>query len=89
MQHLDAIDRALDFLDKLERLGKQLKKAEEQERIFLSRMLEMEAEDKVSTKEYTQLQQQSINLQNMIDKWRPVYQERMEVVKAVTKAKKK
>ena len=34
MSDTDAIDRALEFLDKLERLGEQLKKAEKQEKIF-------------------------------------------------------
>ncbi len=87
MSDTDAIDRALEFLDKLERLGEQLKKAEKQEKIFLATMLEMKDENKTDTKEYAGLQQQSIDLQNMIDKWRPIYHERLEMVKEVKKAK--
>lgn len=49
MSDTDAIDRALDFLDKLERLGEQLKKAEKQEKIFLAKMLEMKDENKTDT----------------------------------------
>ena len=85
----DAVDRALEFLDKLERLGEQLKKAEKQQNIFLAAMLELKREEKVNTEEYAQLQQQSVDLQNMIDKWRPIYQERLEMVKEVKKAKAK
>lgn len=39
MSDTDAIDRALEFLDKLERLGEQLKKQKNKKRFFLPKCL--------------------------------------------------
>lgn len=83
------IDRALAFMEQLEKLGSQLEKADEQQKLMLQRMLIMSQEDKTGTKEYHELEQQSKNLQTMIDKWRPIYKERLKMVKEAKEAAKR
>ena len=83
------IDRALAFKEQLEKLGTQLEKADEQQKLMLQRMLIMSQEDKTETKEYLELEQQSKNLQTMIDKWRPIYKERLKMVKEAKEAAKR
>ena len=83
------IDRALAFMEQLEKLGSQLEKADEQQKLMLQRMLIMSKEDKTETKEYHELEQQSKNLQTMIDKWRPIYKERLKMVKDAKDAAKR
>lgn len=83
------IDRALAFMEQLEKLGSQLEKADEQQKLMLQRMLTMSQEDKTETKEYHELEQQSKNLQTMIDKWRPIYKERLKMVKEAKDAAKR
>ena len=39
--------------------------------------------------EYAELSQKSKSLQDIIDKWRPIYLERMEMVKSVSIQKRK
>lgn len=56
---------------------------------MLQRMLIMSQEDKTETKEYHELEQQSKNLQTMIDKWRPIYKERLKMVKEAKEAAKR
>lgn len=82
------IDRALAFMEQLEKLGSQLEKADEQQKLMLQHMLIMSQEDKTETKEYHELEQQSKNLQTMIDKWRPIYKERLKMVKEAKEAAK-
>ena len=83
------IDRALASMEQLEKLGSQLEKADEQQKLMLQRMLIMSKEDKTETKEYHELEQQSKNLQTMIDKWRPIYKERLKMVKEAKEAAKR
>ena len=83
------IDRALAFMEQLEKLGSQLEKADAQQKLMLQRMLIMSQEDKTETKEYHELEQQSKNLQTMIDKWRPIYKERLKMVKEAKEAAKR
>lgn len=83
------IDRALAFMEQLEKLGSQLEKANEQQKLMLQRMLIMSQEDKTETKKYHELEQQSKNLQTMIDKWRPIYKERLKMVKEAKEAAKR
>ena len=83
------IDRALAFMEQLEKLGSQLERADEQQKLMLQRMLIMSKEDKTETKEYHELEQQSKNLQTMIDKWRPIYKERLKMVKEAKEAAKR
>ena len=72
MEKENHIDRALAFMESLERLSAQLKKADEQQKLMLQQML---------TK--------SQDLQAMINKWRPIYEERLKMVKEAQKAAKK
>lgn len=83
------IDRALAFMEQLEKLGSQLEKADEQQKLMLQRMLIMSQEGKTETKEYHELEQQSKNLQTMIDKWQPIYKERLKMVKEAKEAAKR
>lgn len=83
MEEQNHIDKALAFMESLERLGDQLKAAEEHQKLLLARMLDLKKSEETDTDEYAQLSQQSKGLQDMIDKWRPVYQERLEMVKSV------
>ena len=88
MEEQNHIDKALAFIESLEKLGNQLKAAEEHQKHLLARMLELKTENLLDSEEYGQLAQQSKSLQDIIDKWRPIYLERMEMVKGVQKRKR-
>ena len=83
MEEQNHIDKALAFMESLEKLGNQLKTAEEHQKHLLARMLELKKENLLDSEEYGQLAQQSKSLQDIIDKWRPIYLERMDMVKGV------
>ena len=76
MEEQNHIDKALAFMESLERLHNQLKAAEEQQKLLLAHLLDLKKS------------QQSKNLQDIIDKWRPIYLERMEMVKDVQNKKR-
>ncbi|GAB6983014.1 hypothetical protein [Prevotella dentasini] len=78
----DHIDRALQFTESLEKLGNQLRQADAQQQLLLSRMLEMSRNSLTDTAEYRELGQRSRNLQAMIDKWRPVYEKRLALARS-------
>ncbi len=80
----DHIDRAQKFLDSLQRLGTQLKAAEDQQKIYLSRMLDLKKDGQTESEEYADLDSKSKSLQEIIDKYRPIYLERMDMVKQVS-----
>ena len=82
MEQQTHIDKALAFMESLEKLGSQLKAAEEQQKHFIARMLELKKANQTESDEYAELSQKS--LQDIIDKWRPIYLERMEMVKSVS-----
>lgn len=84
MEQLTHIDKALAFMESLEKLGNQLKAAEEQQKHFIARMLELKKANQTESDEYAELSQKSKSLQDIIDKWRPIYLERMEMVKSVS-----
>lgn len=88
MEEQNHIDKALAFMESLEKLGNQLKAAEEHQKNLLARMLELKKQNLLDSEEYGQLSQQSKSLQDIIDKWRPIYLERMEMVKGVQKRKR-
>ncbi len=79
----DHIDRAQKFLDSLQRLGEQLKAAENRQGFYLAQMLQLKQAGKTDDAEYQELNGKSQSLQLLIDKYRPVYLERMEMVKNV------
>ena len=55
---------------------------------MISRLLELKKDHQTDTEEYTSLSIRSKALQDMIDKWRPIYLEKLEMVKDVKKKKK-
>ena len=82
------IDKALAFMESLEKLGAQLKMAEEHQKLLITRLLDLKKEGKTNSDEYAKLSQQSKGLQDIIDKWRPIYLERMEMVKGIQRRKR-
>lgn len=79
----DHLDRAQKFLDSLQRLGEQLKAAEDRQGFYLAQMLKLKQTGKTDSAEYQELNEKSLSLQALIDKYRPVYLERLEMVKNV------
>ena len=88
MEEQNHIDKALAFMESLEKLGNQLKAAEDHQKLLLARMLDLKKEEKTDSEEYANLSQQSKGLQDLIDKWRPIYLERMEMVKGIQRRKR-
>jgi len=80
----DHIDRTQRFLDSLERLGEQLKLVEAQQKTILARMLDLKKTSQTETDEYAELDRKSKAFQDIIDKYRPIYLMRMDMVKQVT-----
>ena len=62
------IDRALAFIENLEKLGAQLQKADEQQKLMLQRMLIKNMNNETDTDEYRELEHRSKDLQAMINK---------------------
>ena len=89
MEKENHIDRALAFMENLEKLGAQLQKADEQQKLMLQQMLTKSQNKETNTDEYRELEQRSKDLQAMINKWRPIYEERLKMVKEAQKAVKK
>ena len=89
MEKEDHIDRALAFMENLKKLGTQLQRAGEQQQIMLQRMLIKNQNNETNTDEYRELEQRSKDLQAMINKWHPIYEERLKMVKEAQKAAKK
>jgi hypothetical protein len=52
-------------------------------------MLIKSQNNETNTDEYRELEQRSKDLQAMINKWRPIYEERLKMVKEAQKAVKK
>lgn len=87
MEERDHIDKALAFIEQTQKLGDQLKKAEEQQKFMLGRMIDLKVTNQTDSKEYAELSARSKGLQDMIDKWRPIYLERTELLKEVKRKK--
>lgn len=87
MEERDHIDKALAFIEQTQKLGDQLKKAEEQQKFMLSRMIDLKVTNQTDSKEYAELSARSKGLQDMIDKWRPIYLERTELLKEIKRKK--
>ena len=81
------IDRAVEFLEQTQRMGEQLRTAEDLQRQLLARMIDLKKQKQTDSEEYLQLDQRSKALQAQIDKYRPIYLECLEVIKEV-KARK-
>ena len=89
MEKENHIDRALAFMENLEKLGAELQKADEQQKLMLQQMLMKSQNNETDTDEYRDLEQRSKDLQAMINKWHPIYEERLKMVKEAQKAAKK
>jgi hypothetical protein len=87
MEERDHIDKALAFIEQTQKLGDQLKKAEEQQKFMLGRMIDLKVTNQTDSKEYAELSARSKGLQDMIDKWRPIYLERTELLKEIKRKK--
>lgn len=79
----DNTEKVIHFMNQLEQLGLQLKAVGDEQRLTLGRLLALKKEKKTDTEEYARLTERSKTLQALIDKWRPVYLERMAWVKEV------
>ena len=64
MEEQNHIDKALAFLESLEKLGNQLKVAEENQKQFLARMLELKKSGETDSEEYADLSRKSKGLQH-------------------------
>ena len=89
MEKENHIDRALAFMENLEKLGAQLQKADEQQKLMLQQMIMKSQNKETDTDEYRDLAQRSKDLQAMITKWHPIYAARLKMVKEAQKAAKK
>ena len=89
MEEIDKIDTITKFLDDLEKLGKQLSLIQEEQKNLLARMLNLKQQEGTETQEYAQLAGRSKDLQAQIDKYRPIYEERMAWIKDIKKKRKK
>ena len=87
MEERDHIDKALAFIEQTQKLGDQLKKAEEQQKFMLGRMIDLKVTNQTDSKEYAELSARSKGLQDMIDKWRPIYLERTALLKEIKRKK--
>ena len=89
MEEIDKIDTITKFLDDLEKLGKQLSLIQEEQKNLLACMLNLKQQEGTEMQEYAQLAARSKDLQAQIDKYRPIYEERMAWIKDIKKKRKK
>ena len=85
MEEIDKIDTITKFLDDLEKLGKQLSLIQEEQKNVLAYMLNLKQKHNTGTQEYNQLAVRSRDLQALIDKYRPIYEERMSWIRDIKK----
>ena len=89
MEKKDNIDTITKFLDDLQKLGQQLTLIQEEQKDLLARMLNLKQQEGTETQEYAQLAARSKDLQAQIDKYRPIYEERMAWIKEIKKKGKR
>lgn len=85
MEKKDNIDTITKFLDDLQKLGQQLTLIQEEQKNLLARMLNLKQQEGIETQEYAQLTTRSKDLQAQIDKYRPIYEERMAWIREIKK----
>lgn len=83
MEQENHIDKALAFIESVQKLGDQLSAAEQHQKAMLSKMLDLKKEGQTDSDEYAELSSKSKGLQDLIDKWHPIYLERMAMLKEV------
>ncbi len=87
----DNIDTITKFLEDLQKLGKQLSITRDEQKVVLEQMMSLKEDSKIKTEEYIQLDNRSKDLQAILDKYSPIFNERMKWIKDINAkhAKKK
>ena len=87
----DNIDTITKFLEDLQKLGKQLSITRDEQKVVLEQMMSLKGDSKTKTEEYLQLDNRSKDLQAILDKYSPIFNERMKWIKDINAkhAKKK
>ena len=87
----DNIDTITKFLDDVLKLGNQLSITKDEQKVVLAQMLSLKKDGKTKTEEYIQLETRSKDLQAILDKYSPIFNERMKWIKDINAkhAKKK
>lgn len=87
----DNIDTITKFLEDLQKLGKQLSITRDEQKVVLEQMMSLKEDSKTKTEEYLQLDNRSKDLQAILDKYSPIFNERMKWIKDINAkhAKKK
>ena len=79
----DNIDNITKFLDDVLKLGNQLSITRDEQKVVLAQMLSLKKDGKTKTEEYIQLDTRSKDLQAILDKYSPIFNERMKWIKYI------
>ncbi|MCI1731056.1 MAG: hypothetical protein LKM34_01150 [Prevotella sp.] len=79
----DNIDTITKFLDDVLKLGNQLSITRDEQKVVLAQMLSLKKDGKTKTEEYLQLDTRSNDLQAILDKYSPIFNERMKWIKDI------
>ena len=79
----DNIDNITKFLDDVLKLGNQLSITRDEQKVVLAQMLSLKKGGKTKTEEYIQLDTRSKDLQAILDKYSPIFNERMKWIKDI------
>ena len=79
----DNIDTITKFLDDVLKLGNQLSITRDEQKVVLAQMLSLKKDGKINTEEYLQLDTRSNYLQAILDKYSPIFNERMKWIKDI------
>ena len=79
----DNIDTITKFLDDVLKLGNQLSITKDEQKVVLAQMLSLKKDGKTKTEEYNQLETRSKDLQAILDKYSPIFNERMKWIKDI------
>ncbi|BCS84396.1 hypothetical protein prwr041_02890 [Prevotella herbatica] len=87
----DKIDTITKFLEDLQKLGKQLSITRDEQKVVLEQMMSLKEDSRTKTEDYIQLDNRSKDLQAILDKYSPIFNERMKWIKDINAkhAKKK
>lgn len=79
----DNIDNITKFLDDVLKRGNQLSITRDEQKVVLAQMLSLKKDGKTKTEEYIQLDTRSKDLQAILDKYSPIFNERMKWIKDI------
>ena len=79
----DNIDNITKYLDDVLKLGNQLSITRDEQKVVLAQMLSLKKDGKTKTEEYIQLDTRSKDLQAILDKYSPIFNERMKWIKDI------